>query len=190
MRRWRGNHRFPWTVASSRQGARPQPAAFRGCSVRAGPHLLCSPRRHARQSFGRDRMPPSRPRSHRLTLTLPLQALGLHSPRALGRAWPPSSPSSPPMRCPGSGLQRSVGSRPRSPCVRLVIARDHGISASDRRWRSCLRRHGNPAGESSAETWPSLPVQRHSRGANRIGEEGRVDGELSGSPDQGLCDLG
>jgi hypothetical protein len=28
-------------------------------------------------------MPPSRPRSRRITLTLPLQALGLHSPRAI-----------------------------------------------------------------------------------------------------------
>jgi len=25
----------------------------------------------------------------------------------------------------------------------LAIARDHGVSASGRRWRSCLRRHGN-----------------------------------------------
>ena len=113
-RRWRGNHRLRWTVASSRQGARPQPAAFPGCSVRAGPHLLCSLRRHARQTFGWDRIPPSCPRWRRLTLAMLLRAPGLRSPRALGRAWPPSPPSSPPVRCPGSGLQRSVGSRPRS----------------------------------------------------------------------------
>jgi hypothetical protein len=42
-----------------------------------------------------------------------------------------------------------------------------------------------PAGWSSAETWPSLPVQRHPRGPNRVGEEERADGELSGSPDGG-----
>lgn len=35
-------------------------------------------------------------------------------------------------------------------------------------------------GESSAETWPSLPVQRHPRGSNRVGEGGRANEELSG----------
>jgi hypothetical protein len=35
-----GTTRLPWTVASSRQGAWPQPVGFRGCSVRAGTHLL------------------------------------------------------------------------------------------------------------------------------------------------------
>jgi hypothetical protein len=60
-----------------RQGVRPQPVAFRGCSVRAGAHLLCSPLRHAPAGIGRDRIPRSRPRSRRLTLALPLQAFGL-----------------------------------------------------------------------------------------------------------------
>jgi len=84
---------------------------------------------------------------------------------SLGRASTPSSPSAPHMRCPGSVLQRSrrlSASKPLHP-----PRRSRGTtasSASGRRWRSCLRRHGNRAGVPSAETRPSLPLQRHPRG--------------------------
>ena len=107
---------------------------------------------------------------------------------ASGRAWPPSSPSSPPMRCPGSGLQRFrllLVSKPLRSAV--TIARGYGVSASGWRWRSCLHRRGIPAGWLSAETRPSLPVQRHPRGSNRVGEVGRVDEEFSGSAGQRTC---
>jgi hypothetical protein len=133
-----------------------------------------------RQAFGRDRIR----RAIRVRAVSPSRCLCwrlVFVPRAFRCAWSPSSPSSPPMRCPGSGLQcsrRFSASKPlRSP---RAIARDHGVSASGRRWRSCLRRQGIPAGESSAETWPSLPVQRHPRGSNRVGEGGRANEELSG----------
>jgi hypothetical protein len=55
---------------------------------------------------------------------------GVRGPDAasLGRASPPSSPSAPPMRCPGSGLQRSRRSRSRSPCA--PPRRSRGTTAS------------------------------------------------------------
>ena len=61
-----------------------------------------------------------------------------------GRASPPSSPSSPPMRCPGSGLQRSrrlLASKPLRPPRRSRGAT--ASPASGRRWQTSLRRHGN-----------------------------------------------
>ena len=72
-------------VRARAKGARPQPAAFRGCSVRACAHLLCWPSGMLRQAFGRDRIAPHRPRWRRLTLTLP--SAGVRSPSASG---PPS----------------------------------------------------------------------------------------------------
>jgi hypothetical protein len=80
---------------------------FRGCSVRAGSHLLCSPRRHASAGVGRNLLPPSRPRWRRLTLPLLLQALGLRPPRALWSRLASFISELASMRCPGSGLQRS-----------------------------------------------------------------------------------
>jgi hypothetical protein len=153
------------------------------------PVLTSSARRAGvlRQAFGRDRIPPSHPRSRRLTLAPPLLGLGLR-------------PASLPVRLvsfiselashevPGFGapvLPSVLGLEALAPA--LAIARDHGVSASGHRWRTCLRRHDIPAGESSAETWPSLPVQRHPRGSNRVGEEGRANEELSGIAGQEAC---
>jgi hypothetical protein len=180
-----GTTGFPWTGASSRKGARPQPAASE--DVQFVPVLTSfrSPRRHAPAGVRPGSLPPSRPRSRRLTLALPLLRSVSVRHETSGRALPPSSPSSPPMRCPGSGLQRSRRlSATKSLRPPWRIARDHGVSASGRRWRTCLRRRGIPAGVPSAETRPFLPVQRHSRGSNRVGEEGRVNEELSGSAAQ------
>lgn len=161
---------------------------FRGCSVRAGAHLLSSPPGMLRQAFGRDRIPPSRPRWRRLTLALLLQALGLRRREPSGRACPPSSPSSPPMRCPGSGLQRSrrlLVSKPLRPPwrSRVAAASPHAAGGDD----PASAATGIPAGESRAETWPSPPLQRHPRGSSRVGEEGRVNEELSGGAGQGGC---
>jgi hypothetical protein len=142
-----GTLRLPWDGRELAERPRPQPAAFRGCSVRAGSHLLCPPRRHAPAGVGWDRMPPSRPRSHRLTLALPLQAVRSPSASSLsGRACPPSSPSSPPMRCPGSGLQRSSrlsASKPLRPPWRSRVATGSPHPASG----------GKPAFAATATCW-------------------------------------
>lgn len=140
-RRWRGNLRVPGRARGRAATTLPPPRVFSSC--RCSPPF-CSLRRHAPAGVRPGSRSDGCPRSRRLTLPLPLLALGLRPPRASGRACPPSSPSSPPMRCPGSGLQRSrqlSASKPLRPA--LAIARGHGVSASGRRWRSCLRRHGN-----------------------------------------------
>jgi hypothetical protein len=174
--------RSHWRGASSRQGARPLLAAFRGCSVRARAHLPCSPRRHAPAGVW--------PRSN----TAEPSALAPPHPRAASPGVGAPSAASLPSRLasliselashevPGFGapaLPSALGLGGLASA--LAIARDHGVSASGR--ATILPpppRH--PAGESSAEMWPSLPVQRHPRGSNRVGEEGRVNEELSGSP--------
>ena len=139
-----------------------------------------------RQAFGRDLLPPSHPRSRRLTLALPLQAFELRPPRALlSRVLPPSSPSSPPMRCPGFGapaLPSGLGLEALASA--LAIARDDGVSASGRRWPPCLRCRGNLLA-CQVPRRGHLPEQRHPRGSNRVGEEGRANEELSESPGQG-----
>jgi hypothetical protein len=144
-----------------------------------------------RQASGRDRIPPSRPRSRRLTLALPLLALELRPPRALRSRLASFISELASHEVPGFGapaLPSALGLKALASA--LAIARDHGVSASGRRWRACLRRQRQPAGESLAETRLSLLVQRHPRGSNRVGEEGRVNEELSKSPGQGLCDSG
>jgi hypothetical protein len=115
-RRSRGNLRSPWG-ASSRQGAPPLPAAFRG--VQFVPILT---------SFARSALMP-RLTSAGIVVRKP-STLAPAYPRAasarrsvfaavsLRSRWPPSSPSSPPLRCPGSGLQRSpqlLASKPLRP---------------------------------------------------------------------------
>jgi hypothetical protein len=73
----------------------------------------------------------------------------------------------------------------------LAIARDHGVSASGRRWRSCLRRLGNLLAYQVPRRGHLYPYKRHPRGSNRVGEERRVNGELSGSPRSvAVCDFG
>jgi hypothetical protein len=107
-RRWRGNHPVPGRARARAKARGRKPSRFRGCSVRAGSHLLARRAGMLRQAFGRDRIPPSRPRSRRLTLCAASTRRSVFVRRQPSRrASPPSSPSSPPMRCPGSGLQRS-----------------------------------------------------------------------------------
>jgi len=79
MRRLRGNHPAP---LDGRDLARKRAAAtcrLRPEDVQFVPVLTSSARRAGtlRQAFGRDRIAPSHPRSRRLTLALPLLALGL-----------------------------------------------------------------------------------------------------------------
>ena len=190
MRRWRGNHPAPLDGASSRKGARPQPAASE--DVQFVPVLTSFARRAGmlRQASAR-------------TCFRQAVRVGAAHPRAAsagavsirrepsGRACPPSSPSSPPMRCPGSGLQRSrrlSASKPLRPPWR-----SRGTKASPHSGPAVASRPPpprQPAGEPSAETWPSLPVQRHPGGSNRVGEEGRVNEDLSESPGQRHVRLG
>jgi hypothetical protein len=184
-RRWRGNLRFRWTGASSRQGARPQPAAFRGCSVRAGAHLLARRAGMLRQAFGRDRIPPSRPRSRRVTSRCSLRAFGLNSPPALRSRLSSFISELASHEVSGFGaiaLPPALGLEVLTSAS--AIARDHGVSASGWRWRSLPPAATATCWQPSAETWPSLPVQRHPRGSNRVGEEGRANEELSESPGQ------
>jgi hypothetical protein len=119
---------------------RDHPPSGMSSSCRRSP--LRSPRRHAPASVDRDRLPTSRPRSRSSTRGHRLRG-GLASVRfgPSGRAVASSSPSVPPMRCPGSGSGAPVGSRPRS----LALARPVAAVAASHirpRWRSCLRRHG------------------------------------------------
>jgi hypothetical protein len=175
-----GTTRFPRTCASS--------AKARGCNlphtvgVQFVPVLTSFARRarHAPAAVGRDRTPPSRPRSRRLARALPLLALGLRPPRAsrsrlasfiselashevpgLGA---PALPSALGLEALASALAIREG--PRRLRIRPAVA----ILPPPPR---------QPAGVPSADTRPSLPVQRHPRGSNRVGEEGRVIGELS-----------
>jgi hypothetical protein len=114
-----------------------------------------------------------------------LRAFGPRPPRALRSRFASFISELASHEVPGFGapaLPSALGLEALAPA--LAIARGHGVSASGRRCRSCLRRHGNPAGVPSAETRPSLPVQRHPRGSNRVGEEGRVIGESSATAGQ------
>ena len=192
MRRWRGNHPVPWTGASSREGARPQPAAFRGCSVRAGVHLLCSPRRRAPAGVGRDRIPPSRSPSRRLTLAPPLLALGLRPPRALRSrlAFLISELAS--HEVPGFGapaLPSALGLEALASA--LAIARGHGVSASGGRWRTCLRRHGNLLACQVPRRGHLYPY-KGTRGARIVSaRRGELMRSFRGAQGQaGLCDPG
>ena len=144
-----------------------------------------------RQAFGPDRLPQTvRGRAASLSRPLPGRS-GIRSPRAFRLRLASFSPSAPPNEVPGvRGSCAPVGSRLRalSPagCRGRSAASAHLAGGSDP--ASAL--HGIRAGESSAETWPSPPVQRHPRGSNRVGGEGRVIGELSESAGQdGFCGI-
>jgi len=181
----RGQGRRAWTLLA----ARPRPAAFRGCPVRADAHLLRSPRQHAPAGFPPESLPTDRPRSCRLTIATSPRRSGIRSPRAFRLRLASFSPSAPPNEVPGvRGSCAPVGSRLRA----LAPAGRRGRSAASAHLAGgsdpASGLHGFRAGESSAETWPSPPVQRHPRGSNRVGEEGRVIGELSESAGQdGFC---
>jgi hypothetical protein len=90
-----------------------------GCSVRADPHLL---RPAAQACFGGARPGPTPARPSALAPPHPHAAsAGARSSSAVSLrscALPPSSPSSPPVRCPGSRLRRSrrlLASKPLRP---------------------------------------------------------------------------
>jgi len=106
------------------------------CEVRHGPVFTSFARRAGmlRQAFGRDRIPPSRPRSRRLTLALLLQALGLRPPRAFRSRMASFISELASHEVPGFGapaLPSALGPEALAPA--LAIARDHGVSASGRR---------------------------------------------------------
>jgi hypothetical protein len=190
MRRWRGNHPAPLDGASSRKGARPQPAASE--DVQFVPVLTSFARRARmlRQASAR-------------TCSRQAVRVGAAHPRAAsagavsirrepsGRACPSLISELASHEVPGFGapaLPSALGLEALASA--LAIARDQGVSAfrpgggepSSAPAAACWR--------PSAETWPSLPVQRHPRGSNRVGEEGRVNEELSESPGQRHVRLG
>jgi hypothetical protein len=145
-----------------------------------------------RQAFGPDRFPQTvrglPPHYRDLSTGVPASVRREPS----GCASPLSLRARLPIRCPGfGGSCAPVGSRLRAlapaGCRERSAASAHLAGGSDP--ASAL--HGIRAGESSAETWPSPPVQRHPRGSNRVGEEGRAIGELSESAGQdGFCAIG
>ena len=147
MRRWRGNHAVPLDGRELAQTRAAATCRFRGCSVRAGSHLLCPPRRHAPAGVrpGSHAAEPSAlapPSPSRCSCTRSVSVRREPS----GRAWPPSSPSSPPMRCPGWGLQRSrrlSASKPLRPHWR-----SRGITASPHPAGG-----GEPASAATATCW-------------------------------------
>jgi hypothetical protein len=153
-------------------------------SCRCSPPLLAAPACSGRRSAGIASRQAVRVRAASPSRYL-CRTLGLVRHEPSGRALPPSSPSSPPMRCPGGGSSGPAGSWPGSPCVRL------GDRDGPRRLRirpavaNLPPLPRQPARVPSAETRPSLPVQRHPRGSNRVGEERRANEELSESPGQG-----
>ena len=183
-----GTTRLPWTGASSRQSARPQPAAFEG--VQFVPVLTSFARRAGmpRQAFGGNRIPakpsvvaPSHPHAASACVRL-------RPPRVLPSRMASLISELASHEVPGFG----------APALPSAL----GLEALAQHWRlrgttasppptgggdPDLSRHGNPASESSAETWPSPPLQRHPRGSNRVGEEGRAYEELLGSLGQGVC---
>ncbi len=144
MRRWRGNHPFP---LDGRALAQRRAAA--NCrlpeDVQFVPVLTSFARRAGmlwQASAGT-----CSPLAVRVGAASPSRCLCRRSSSVRrepsGRAWPPSSPSSPPMRCPGSGLQRSR----RLSASKLLRPpwRSRGTTASPHPAGGggpCLRRHG------------------------------------------------
>jgi hypothetical protein len=118
-RGWRGNHPVPldWRELAQRRAAATLPPSK---GVQLVPLLTSSARRSGmlRQASA-GTCSRQAVRIGAAALALPLLAPGILRSEPSGRACPPSSPSSPPMRCPGSGLQRSCRLLARSPCARL-----------------------------------------------------------------------
>ncbi len=101
-----------------------------------------------------------------------------------GRVSPPSSPSVPSREVPGFGAPALPSALDLESLALAMPVAEVAVAILP-----APPRH--PAGEPSAEPWSSLPVQRHLRGSNPVGEEGRVNEELSESPGQGaLCAFG
>ena len=186
-----GTTRFPRTGVSSRQGARPQPAASEDVSsCQCSPPLLaapaCSGRRQpgsqSRQAVCDLAASPSRclcGRSNSISrgssgsaLTSFISELACYEVPGFGA---PALPSA--LGLKALALALAIARGPRRLRIRPAVA---NLPPPPRQ----------PAGVPSAETWSSLPVQRHPRGSNRVGEEGRVNEELSGRPGQErLCDF-
>ena len=175
-----GTTRLRWTGASSRQGR-----AAATCRIQrmfsSCPHLLCWPLRHASAGV--------RPGSHRATPS----AFAPPHPHAASAGVRSPSASGPPSRLTSfiselaSHEVPEFGAQARPSTLglealasALAIARDNCVSVSGRRWRFLPPPPRQPAGVPSSETWPSLPVQRHPRGSNRVALKGRVIGGLSG----------
>lgn len=168
---WRSSREagVPLGDAWSRRGARPPTAALRGCSVRAGAHLLCSPRRRA--PFGL----PQPSASCRFTLAVSLQSFGSIHREPAGSCWATwISERASCMRCPGSGSSAPVGQRLRSLVPAWAIRRGCGVSAAGRWWRACLRRHGNLAGEPKWRDAAISTCTKAAEGPNRVALEGGV----------------
>jgi len=151
---------------------------------------LCRRAGMLRQAFGRDRIPPSRPRSRRL------------HPRAASAGARSSRAASPRSRMasfiselashevPGFGapaLRRLSASKPLRPPWRSrgTTASPHPAGGGDP-----VSAAAATCSRTKCRDVASLPVQRHPRGSNRVGEGGRVNEELSGSPGEGgdLCE--
>lgn len=161
------------------QDARPQPLPSVG--VQFVPVLTSFARGAGmlRSALGWDRIPPSRPRSRRLTLALLLQALGLRTPRAFPVAlWTRHLRARLPRGARVWGSSAPIGSRPRSHCVRLGNREGTRRLCIRRRWRSCRRRHGNLLANPLPRRGHLSPLQGHAGSPDRVTSEGGVIGEL------------
>jgi len=185
-----------------RRGARRGVESIGGRSPRAGQNLppsqcvqfapvltlLCSRRavcfgrrsagsRHERPSAV---VPPSLPRP-------PLQAFGFRCREPRSRFTSVISERAS-REVPGSGapaLPSALGLEALASA--LAIARDDGVSAAGRRWKPASAVMATLLEIQVPRRGQSLPVQSHPRGSNRVGERGRANEELSGSPGQGPC---
>jgi hypothetical protein len=140
---------------------------------------------------GWDRMPPSRSRLRRLTPALLLQALGLRPPRPLRSRMASFISELASHEVPGFGapaLPSVLGLEALASAS--AIARDHGVSASGRRWRSCLRRLGNQLGikcrDAAISTRTKAPEGLESCRRGGASSCGVIGEGWSGS----LCDFG
>ena len=131
MRRWRGNYPAP---LDGRELAQRRAAAtcrlqrmFSSC--RSSPPLPAAPVCSGRRPGGIAYRQPCAIRAASPWRCLCWRSSSVRREPS-GRAWPPSSPSSPPMRCPGSGapvLPSVLGLEALASA--LAIARDQGVSA-------------------------------------------------------------
>lgn len=117
MRRRRGTTRLPWTASSREARGRNLPPSV---GVQFVPVLTSSARRSGMlrlTSAGIASRQAVRDRADSPPRCLCWRSVSVRR-ESSGRAWLPSSPSSPPKRCPGSGLQRSrrlLASKPLRP---------------------------------------------------------------------------
>jgi hypothetical protein len=142
-----GNHPVPLDGRELAQRRAAATCRSRGCSVRARSHLLLP----AAPACAGRRRPGSHPAEPSAFAPPHLSRCRFRRSAFVRRGppvvlWPPSSPSSPPMRCPGSGLQRFrrlSASKPLRPPWRL-----RGTTASPHPAGG-----GNPASAATATCW-------------------------------------